>query len=66
MATKQSGSKRKHYMGHHEEELGCLPKYNYSTGKGYRSHKKGNGVLDYCDCRYTPVGGTSKQGRSVH
>ena len=57
---------RKAYRGHHEEELGCLPKHNYSTGKGWRSAKEGNSVLSRCDARYTPYGARSKQGRNIH
>ena len=46
MPSKQAGrGKAKAYMGHHEEEIGCLPKFNYSNGFGWKKkkvHQRGN------------------------
>jgi hypothetical protein len=65
--SKQAGKKLRHaYQGHHEEEIGCLPKYNYSTGFGYRCRKGSTSMLTKWDAIHTPPGGTQKQGRSVH
>jgi hypothetical protein len=50
MASKNSRTgKQRNFMGHHEGDmLNTLPRYNYATGKGWRSHNKGRGVMERC------------------
>lgn len=44
MQTSKNQSRKDDYMGHHES-VGCLPKYNYSNGFGWKKckvHQRGN------------------------
>ena len=62
MSSKNSRTgKRRDFMGHYEEEIGCLPKYNYSSGGGWRSHNKGNGVTERSSIRRKIPGVNQKQ-----
>ena len=39
MASKNQSRQGRDFMGHHED-IGCLPKYNYGNGFGWKKHKK--------------------------
>lgn len=39
MSSKNQGRQGRGFMGHHED-LGTLPKYNYSNGYGWKKHKR--------------------------
>lgn len=61
MISKNSRSgKQRNFMGHHEN-LGTLPKYNYSNGAGWRSHNRGNGRMETTVIRRKVSGMTQKQ-----
>jgi hypothetical protein len=62
MASKNArAGKNRNYMGHYEEELGCMPKYNYSNGFGWRSANKGKGKMERHSIRRKIPGMTQKQ-----
>jgi hypothetical protein len=40
MTSKNQGRMGRDFMGRYEKEIGCLPKFNYSNGFGWKKHKR--------------------------